>query len=241
MNQLDPEAARLWAERFDQHLWSDTAEQLAPLIEQVRREVKSNSAILEVFAAQSEGTPILTDETLVLALQKEFFPELAFQTLMVDRYEEGVLHWLFRLRVDANTAYDLLQELRLKFWRSRLRTFCTEQASFKGFLLTSAKNLWIQRARSQKPSVSLEKAPPLAEKFDSAPEAELQEEIQCALVSLAQRNPEQAQVFRLHQAGQHPNQIAEQMGLTVSSVNNRLHRARAFLRSWLQRLGYGPP
>lgn len=64
------------------------------------------------------------------------------------RYERAIANWFYKQCYDRALAEDLTQETFLRIWLARARY--RPEATFRTFLYTVARNLWIDRYRSRK-------------------------------------------------------------------------------------------
>jgi len=71
----------------------------------------------------------------------------AFRALH-DRYARAILNWFNKQCYDRSLAEDLTQETFLRIWLARDRY--RPEATFRTFLYTVARNLWIDKYRSRK-------------------------------------------------------------------------------------------
>ncbi|NGZ74915.1 RNA polymerase sigma factor [Saccharibacillus alkalitolerans] len=149
---------------------------------------------------------------------------------LVDRYKNK-LYGLFRkMGLSEADAQDLTQETLFKAYR-KLASQRPEQ-SFAGWLYTIAVNLYRDRGRRKVPVPREETAEQAAPDRDAPEQRVLRAELRSELDALLDTLPEHyrlAMVLRyVGQLGH--EEIAGMTGMTVSQVNNALHRAKKSLR-----------
>jgi len=86
-----------------------------------------------------------SDRELMVAVQEGDAD--AFRALY-DRYDRALTGFFYRMCYDHAAAEDLKQDTFLKIFRARARY--RPEATFRTFLYTVARNLWIDRYRSRK-------------------------------------------------------------------------------------------
>jgi RNA polymerase sigma factor (sigma-70 family) len=205
-------------------IWNTPTEQLA----QVQRESFPANA-----AAALPWLQDLSDETLALAIQKDFLRKPAFEELFVNRYSPTLRIWFRRLGARNEEGSDLLQQLLLKFYDNRLGTYQPVRP-FRAYLHRAAYNLWLQKTyRSPAPAtgeaIGAEPTPaPGPDRL--AMIHELEEMVEGILTTLPE---DQQTVFRGMMAGKNALQIAEETGRSKQAVFMLLFRARQALKRHL--------
>jgi RNA polymerase sigma factor (sigma-70 family) len=172
----------------------------------------------DILAEQSE-------ETLALAVQRNFFRRAAFEELLVVRYQEKLFGWFCRRGMGPDRAGDLIQEMYLKLYRSSLGRYDPAQ-SFDAYLFTASRNLWIQkvvRPRKQQGSDWLVDVPGLDSPLEAIAAAELQARIDRALLNLRE---DYREVLALSMEGLQSQEIAGRLGLALHAVYRKLFQAR---------------
>jgi len=171
----------------------------------------------------------------------------AFATLY-DRHTRALINFFYKMCYDRALAEDLMQDTFLKLLRHRGKY--RPEASFKTFLYTVAKNLWIDRHRSQKAhpkTVSAEirvheDGATLGDLVEAATESPVQrladreaaELVQEALLGLPEG---QRLVFVMAEAqGLRYREISEILGIPVGMVKSRMNAAVTHLRGLLGRV-----
>ncbi len=171
----------------------------------------------------------------------------AFRALY-DRYDRALTSFFYKMCYDHAAAEDLKQETFLKIFRARARY--RPEATFRTFLYTVARNLWIDRYRSRKSApktVSTDKrlGQDGATVGDLLPDREVGtvEQIStheaAAMVRQATEGlPEdQRLVFVLVQdQGLKYREAAEALGIPVGTVKSRMNAALTQLRGLLARV-----
>ena len=165
----------------------------------------------------------------------------AFREL-VEQYQEEMLNYFFRLSGDRYAAEDMTQELFLKVFRFRDRY--EPRASFRSFIYSMARNLWIDRYRKKRvrPRVTSLDAgwgrrrearmefPD--ERTPGPPQDAVRKERVERLAAALDRLPEaQREVLVLCLQGKFRYaEIAEIMDIPLGTVKSRVHAAVARLR-----------
>ena len=173
-----------------------------------------------------------TDEELLAALQRG--EEWALDRLFRTHYTY-LCQVVFRVLPDRNTAEDLVQEVFLAVWRKR-DTIRVEQ-SVHAYFRRAAVNRTLNYIRDQKLIVDDETALPADLSASEAgivqqlEAAELAQEIEAAIAAL----PERCRlIFGLSRFEQLSNKaIAEELGLSIKTVENQMTRALKLLRDRL--------
>ena len=145
------------------------------------------------------------------------------------RYSQDVYRFAFWLCGDSDDAKDITSETFIRLWTAKEVRIET----VKGYLLTIARNLFLQAQRNRKLEVELDEN--LA---DATPRAdavmESRSELHAVLAAL-QSLPEvdrTALILRANENLPH-REIAEILSLSVSAVKVKVHRARLKLASQL--------
>lgn len=150
-------------------------------------------------------------------------------TLMWERHYELIRRYLLK-RCPPEQTEDLAQETFLRVWESRRRPL--DESRLPAYLLRVARNLWIDHLRWQKNwgnVVSLSDVVLAAEH----PERQLMASLHYDSVQQAVRNlsPRRRAVFELRwSSGCSHREIAEQLEITVKTVENHLNAAYRELR-----------
>ena len=163
--------------------------------------------------------------------------ETAFAAL-VDRYAKPVLNFVWRLVGNATEAEDIAQDSFVRAWQ-RLNSFRENQAAFSTWLFQIARNAAIDRLRAQarRPQIPLAEIPGAPASSRAGPDDEARHnELGAAIAgAVAELPEEQKTAFVLSEYhGQSMREISVVMKCSEKSVENRLYRARQFLREKLQ-------
>lgn len=177
------------------------------------------------------------EDDLELVLRARSGDEQAFAAL-VERYARPVLNFVWRSLGNRAEAEDVAQEVFVKAWR-HLPSFKPSGAAFSTWLFQIARNTAIDRLRSlrRRPAESLDEqaAHPASAQpgpADMAQQTELGAAIARAVGLLAE---DQRTAFVLSEYhGMSMREIAAVMTCSEKSVENRLYRARQFLRQELK-------
>lgn len=186
-----------------------------------------------------------SDGELMVAFQEG--DQEAF-ALLYDRHTRALINFFYKMCYDRALAEDLTQDTFLKLLRSRGKY--RPEASFKTFLYTVAKNLWIDRHRSLKAAPKTVSAEiraredgatlgELAEAATDSPvervaDREAAEIVRRALLDLPEA---QRLVFVMAEAqGLRYREISEVLGIPVGTVKSRMNAAVTTLRGLLGRV-----
>jgi RNA polymerase sigma-70 factor (ECF subfamily) len=185
----------------------------------------------------------LDDAGLIAAVKAG---KLAAFTQLVDRHQRSLINFFFHLSWDRQTAEDCAQEVFLRLY-AHLGTY-EPQAKFTTFLFRIARNLWIDRMRSDgahgKP-VSLESPLRFGEektledrlpaRAQSPVEILARRETQDALRDAIDRLPEEQKAVLIlsELQGLKYQEIGEILGVPVGTVKSRMHTAMEKLKEML--------
>jgi len=155
---------------------------------------------------------------------------------LIRRHHAGVYGYLRRLGADPGDAEDLTQETYLRAWRhiASLR----DVASLRSWLLTIARNQFLQWHRSERPEAAVVGDVP--DEADDAPGAE--STLERARRDLAVRRaverlePDLRETVALHYFQELSlREVAAVLGLPVGTAKSRIHRALDDLGKSLER------
>lgn len=185
----------------------------------------------------------LDDAGLIAAVKQG---KLAAFTQLVDRHQRSLVNFFFHLSWDRQAAEDCAQEVFLRLY-SHLGTY-EPQAKFTTFLFRIARNLWIDRMRSNgahgKP-VSLESPLRFGEektledrlpaRVQNPVEILARRETQAALRDAIDRLPEEQKTVLIlsELQGLKYQEIGEILGIPVGTVKSRMHTAMEKLKEML--------
>lgn len=158
--------------------------------------------------------------------------EKAFDQLY-SRYSRKVFQVAFAILRTEDEAYEVVQETFLKLWFKRRDL--DPSRSIEGYLSTLARNFALKIIKKSLQETWLDSLPEVIasdEADDLINLQEFQETLQQALALIPPRSREVLLLSR--QEGLSNAQIAEQLGISLSTVNNHIHRALTKLRDHLQ-------
>ena len=189
----------------------------------------------------------LDDTDLMALLQKG--KRVAFDQI-VTRHERSLINFFYHLSYNRSTSEDCAQEVFLRLY-SHVATY-QPQAKFTTFLFRIARNLWIDRMRSQKSRgrpLSLEatgsdpEGQPLRDRLPGGTSSPVdileQQETERSLHDAIDRLPdEQRLVVVLSEIqGLKYAEIGEILSIPVGTVKSRMHVAMEKLRDMLMETG----
>lgn len=168
--------------------------------------------------------------------------------LLYDRHARALVNFFYKMCYDRALAEDLTQDTFLKLLRFRGKY--RPEASFKTFLYTVARNLWIDRHRSQKAAPKTvsaeiraqEEGSTLGEALEAAPDSpadrlagrEAADIVRQALLDLPEG---QRVVFLMAEAqGLKYREISQILEIPVGTVKSRMNAAITRLRGLLGRV-----
>lgn len=186
-----------------------------------------------------------SDRELMVAF-KEGDPE-AFDALL-RRHERAVVNYFYKMCYDRSAAEDLKQETFFRILRSAHRY--RPEATFKTYLYTVARNLWIDRHRSRKAAPKAvsadlrlnEEGATIGDLLESREPGTLREVanreaaglVRCALETLPEG---QRMVFVLaFDQGLKYREISQIMDVPEGTIKSRMHAAVTRLRGVLRNL-----
>lgn len=177
--------------------------------------------------------PVNNESTLVLELRAG--SPGAYRALY-ERYAPRLQAFSMRFRLSGKEADEIVQETFIRVWLHRDKI--DPAANFSAFLVTIARNLIYNQIRH---SVTREKYRKefgrTARDHEFPADGELQRLINNALTQLPERC---RQVFRKSRLEGYSNaQIAEEMNISKSTVENQLNKALKLIRKTLENNGYG--
>lgn len=133
---------------------------------------------------------------------------------------------------DADRAEDLVQDLFFRLWQDRERTSVT--TSLKAYLFASVRNRCLNAVKVQGRVRSLNEEMDDREVEDGREEDEHTERIARVQAAIAALPEERRKVFRLSRYdGLKYQEIADQLGISVKTVENQMGKALKTLREEL--------
>lgn len=168
-------------------------------------------------------------------MERDTCHPLTFRELFF-RYAASLRHFVFFRSADWAGAEDAVQEAFLRLWKN-CQAVPPDKA--KGFLYTVANNLFFDDTRRKHPAFRFEQyarhapAGPGNMPVDGNLEAaEMQSRLELALLGLPEP---QRTVFLMNRVEKQPYpEIAECLGISVKTVEKRMHAALLGLRESLQ-------
>jgi RNA polymerase sigma-70 factor (ECF subfamily) len=187
----------------------------------------------------------LDDAQLIAFIQKG---KIAAFTQLVDRHQRSLINFFYHLSWDPQASEDCAQEVFLRLY-SHLGTY-EPQAKFTTFLFRIARNLWIDRMRSEAahggkpvsleaPAVGFGEERRLGDRLrgdeptpvEILTRQETQDELKRAIDQLPE---EQRSVLVLSEVqGLKYQEIAQILEIPVGTVKSRMHTAMERLKSLL--------
>ena len=153
------------------------------------------------------------------------------------RYRSDLYRYCCFLTHDPVWAEDLLSETFLRVLR-RLPTFRGE-GSVKTWMFGIARNIWLESLRRRHQSVSLDD---LMERYitdDALTETTAaRQKLRRVQALLQQKDERTRSVVYLRAQGYSYQEIAQKLQITEASARVVEHRARAWLKATLQKVGY---
>jgi len=171
--------------------------------------------------------PSLSPECLVLAFQRRFFRNEAYEELLVHRCEQDLRKWFGDWRVPSDWREDLLQALHLHLFSKALVKFDPAVGSFTPWLKQVAYHFWCGELRRIRPTVPLELVPEQAERCPSPPEQAVAEECRVLVEQAVEELPEcQRTALRGAAEGKSADEVSREMGVEKASAYRWLFRGR---------------
>lgn len=175
----------------------------------------------------------LDDAELIRQLQAG--SEDAFRRIY-ETYRKKLFYFARSLNLPAEDAKEIVQETFVRIWHNRHRADANH--SLNAYIFTIARNLiynelkkWAVRQRYLNGIIQSNE--PVSEIRDS----ELRSLINRAMEEMPEKRRE---VFHMSRFGGYPNQrIAEELGISKSTVENHLNKALKHMRKRLAQFGYG--
>ena len=190
--------------------------------------------------------PDQPDPDAVLMMRVKRGDRAAF-TVLVERYQQPVMNFIYRTLRDETEAEDLAQTVFLQVYKSRSRYQRT--AKFSTWLFTIARNLCLNeiRRRSRHPAESLEETHTdnedqpqrqYEDKKNILPtetllHGELAEKIEEALADLPEN--QRSAILLCRQDDMSYEEIAEVLDCSLSATKSLIHRGRETLKEKLKR------
>jgi RNA polymerase sigma-70 factor, ECF subfamily len=208
------------AAALEEVLWSHAAEPLAAAQSVLRALLSAAGCDLPEVLAE------MADETLVLAVQKGFLRQQAFEECLVNRYEPALLVWSFRRTGNLERAQDLVQELYVKLLTQSVLDTYKPSCLFRPWLWRVVHNLWISEVRRQHKTEGLpDEEPPAYGPLP--PEEAAFNELEHRVEAIVRELPgAQQQVLREAMHGSDADAIAQKLGIAKPKVFRLLFKTR---------------
>jgi len=159
----------------------------------------------------------------------------AFESLF-RQYQADVYRWIVRIIRDPAAAEDLTVETFWRFHNSRARI--DPAGNCGAWLRRVATNLAIDHLRRARPTETLLAEPPAPAQADPAVNEETRRALRQALGELSPRLRIVVQLALIEDESY--ASIAESLGISLSAVKVRIHRATRILRNKLSGRGVQP-
>ncbi|MCA9832880.1 MAG: sigma-70 family RNA polymerase sigma factor [Thermomicrobiales bacterium] len=170
----------------------------------------------------------MTTESLV---QRSIKGDVDAFTDLVTRYQGMAFAYALTTLRDYQLAEDATQQALITAWRNLASL--RDPGRFGSWLrgIVRFECLRLLRAHARQQSTSLEDIDVIDPAIDIEQQAEVRGEVQRVLGHIARLPERQRVVAQLYYLGDQPQAVvAEFLGLSISTVNNRLREARAILR-----------
>src|SRR5262249_23195050 len=144
------ERARQQGELLEQALWNEPVPQL-------RARAGTWPACLHALdLTLCEVLAEVSDEGLVLAIQKGFLVREAFEELLENRCKKLLFRWSYPWGLTVQDAEDLTHDLFARFLKSRFASYQPQgkdPPNFRSYLYTTARNRRVAGLRQKKPEL----------------------------------------------------------------------------------------
>jgi RNA polymerase sigma-70 factor, ECF subfamily len=176
------------------------------------------------------------DEQLFIHGLKEGDPS-AFRQLY-ERYAPRIHAFCSRFRLSAEETDEIVQETFVRVWLHR--TQLQHNAAFTTYLITIAKHLVYNNVRKQAHYKKYVQEVLTQVQYEQGHQVLNQNELQRLIAAAMQQLPEKCrQVFRKSRLEGYSNQqIAEELNISKSTVENQLNKALKQIRKSLETNGY---
>lgn len=166
--------------------------------------------------------------------------ETAFSTLYT-QYDRLLYSFLWKLTKSSDTAEEIVQETFLRVWLNRDKFPEVEHP--RAYIFRIASNIaatWLGRRFIAQKAIDAHQCEQPAG-TDEVQEALALKDLSTLVARIIAEMPEQRrQIYLLHrEAGLRSQEIADQLGLSPSTVRNTIATAIRFIREKLAESGYG--
>ena len=173
-----------------------------------------------------------TNEQFIKALNRK--KEEAFQMLFKDYYASLVMYAMHYVRQEV--AEDIVQDLMTLLWEKD--TYFDSISAFHSFIYLFIRNRSINHLKHQKAELNYIN---YRQRESISDESEvfqvMEEEIYRIFFNVIDQLPERCkEIFKLHLAGKKENEIASQLGISLSTVKSQKQKAFQRLKERLNPL-----
>jgi RNA polymerase sigma-70 factor (family 1) len=185
-------------------------------------------------------SPVMTTTASILPNEKELFTRLsqgdqaAFTTIFYHYTQRIYTYILYKVK-SPETAEEIVQELFIKVWQSR-EQFVNVQR-YESFLFSMASNKVVdffrQMAHQEKVKKDVWR---MMQEISNVTIEELDLRHSQALIheAVSQLSPQRRKIFQMNkEQGMSRQEIADQLGLSVNTVNNHLNEAVRLVKEYL--------
>ena len=150
---------------------------------------------------------------------------------LYNKYADDIYRFVYWLSGNRQDAQDITSET---FMRALINKNSIQLQTVKGYLLTIARNLYLQKMRNTKNYELLHEN--LQDEFPTAEKnMEIKSELQATLNAIQKLSEPDRSVLIMHAQHQMPyGEIAAATGFSLSAVKVKVHRARLKLQTYLR-------
>ncbi|MFB6342744.1 RNA polymerase sigma-70 factor [Saccharicrinis sp. FJH62] len=153
-----------------------------------------------------------------------------------DAFSENLFHFAFSYLKNTFESEEIVQDVFMRIWE--MREEIDEEKSFKSFLYRMTVNKVLNHIKHQVVKQKYEcYLQNVNQSFNDNPEADLHfKELNTKIKTLLVKLPGQQQnIFKMSRVdGNSNSQIAEELGLSIRTVENQIYRATKFLKENLK-------
>lgn len=178
--------------------------------------------------------PAFSDEQLLKLLTED--SSEAFKILF-DQYYNTLVRVLIKYSKDEEQVKDWIQEINVRLWENRKRIQFEAIDNFKGYLIVTARNHAVKSlGRKRQPDLVPNEEIGNYEIADNNLVESLEEEelLKAYQAALAKLPPQMQKAYFLNrERGLSYSKVAEQLGISIKTVEAQISRAIAILRQEL--------
>ena len=156
--------------------------------------------------------------------------------LLFDRYYDNLLLFCYHILDDLETAEDIVQDLMTLLWEKD--TYFDSISAFHSFIYLFIRNRSINHLKHQKAElnyINYQQGESISD--ESEVFQVMEEEIYRIFFNVIDQLPERCkEIFKLHLAGKKENEIASQLGISLSTVKSQKQKAFQRLKERLNPL-----